>query len=104
MGVAGQVDLRDHDHVVGGRVGDDLRVVGQRVVAAPSAERGRPGGALGELETRWRLDAPALVVGPVRAVVPGAVVDGPDPALTERVRALHRRHLAALEAHRPGST
>jgi len=56
--------------------------LGRIVVAATSAQ-------LGQWRAGWGL-APGPVAGlPIRAVVPGAVVDGPVPELEAEVKALH---------------
>lgn len=56
-----------------------------RIVYAASSEQ------LGAWVNEFGLP-PSPVAGlPITAVVPGAVADGPDPELSERVRALHAR-------------
>ncbi len=46
--------------------------------------------------TQWRAELGAsgspVAPLPIRDIVPGAVVDGPAPELTDQVRELHRRH------------
>ena len=58
--------------------------LGRIVYASSSAQ-------LGEWLTEWGVPAGPVAGLPITAVVPGAVVDGPDDELAERVRALHRR-------------
>ncbi|MFI6298895.1 nucleoside deaminase [Nonomuraea sp. NPDC050790] len=56
-----------------------------RIVYAASSEQ------LGEWLGELGVPAPPVATLPITAVVPGAVVEGPAPALTAEIRALHRR-------------
>ncbi|QQS01998.1 MAG: nucleoside deaminase [Austwickia sp.] len=56
--------------------------LGRIVYAASSAQ-------LGEWLTELGVPAPPINTVPIHQIVPGVVVDGPDPDLAERVRGLH---------------
>lgn len=60
-----------------------------RIVYASSAEQ------LVAWSKELGMPAARVVALPITALVPGALVDGPDPALAQRVRALHARRLRA---------
>ena len=60
--------------------------VGRIVYAASTAQ-------LGRWRAEWGVDAGPVAPLPIGAVAPDLEVSGPDPALTEEVRALHARSL-----------
>lgn len=59
-----------------------------RIVYASSADQ------LGVWLAELGLKVGPVASLPIQTVVPGAVVDGPDPKLTERVRALHAQRVS----------
>ncbi len=59
-----------------------------RIVYASSAEQ------FAAWQREWGRPPAPVAPLPIGAVVPGAVVDGPAPGLTERIRTLHERALA----------
>lgn len=63
-----------------------------RIVYAASSEQ------LTQWQREWGVAAAPVAPLPIRHVVPQAVVDGPAPQLTQRVRELHRRHHERVEA------
>lgn len=66
--------------------------LGRIVYAASSAQ-------LVEWRSQWGVPPAPVAALPIQEVVPAAVVDGPAPELTERVRALQER---ASARHTPG--